>query len=168
MNAGVLAIDTEEWRAQGLADAIHQYVDTHGDVLTLEDQDGLNTVLRGHFARLPLRWNVEAQLRELNHLGYSFFDEAEVDEAPHAAGHHPLHRPGKPWHRECTDPARDEWFKVLRETEFHDFRPKPPLARRRAVSESIEECSESSPNIDRRSFYFFGYGSGAAVGAAAG
>jgi lipopolysaccharide biosynthesis glycosyltransferase len=133
MNAGVLAIDTEEWRAQGLAAAIIGHVDTHRDVLTLEDQDGLNAVLRGHFARLPLRWNVEAQLRELNHLGYSFFDEEEVDEALARPGIIHYTGPVKPWHRECTDPARHEWFKVLQETEFRDFRPKPPMARLRAV-----------------------------------
>jgi lipopolysaccharide biosynthesis glycosyltransferase len=133
MNAGVLAIDTEEWRAHDLSDAIVDYLTAHRDVLSLADQDGFNAVLRGRFARLPLRWNVEAQLREANHLGYSFFSEEEVDEAIANPAIVHFTGPIKPWHRSCADPRRDEWFEVLGETGFRGFRAKEPINRLRAI-----------------------------------
>ena len=133
MNSGVLAIDTGAWRAQGLSDTIIEYLIEHRDAVLLADQDGFNAVLRGRFARLPLRWNVESQLRQPNHLGYSFFAAEHVDEALATPGIIHFTGPVKPWHRACTDPRRDVWFEVLRETEFRDFRPKGPMTRLRAV-----------------------------------
>ena len=133
LNSGVLVIDAEAWRREGLSKAVMQFLIENRDALSLGDQDGLNAILRGRFARLPLRFNVETQLREANHLGYSFFGADEVDEALENPAILHFSGPSKPWHRGCTDPARDEWLKVLRSTDFADYQPSAPAKRLRAV-----------------------------------
>jgi lipopolysaccharide biosynthesis glycosyltransferase len=133
MNAGVLVIDVEAWRAIGLGNAICDFALKHREYLSLADQDGFNGVLAGNFARLPLRWNQGSPLRRSNHFAYSLFAEAEVDEAINNPAI--IHFTGsrKPWQRNCDDPATLDWLKLLDSTEYRGYEPPRPRNRERAL-----------------------------------
>ena len=61
-NSGVLVMDLDLWRREGLHRRIFAFARRHGDRLTYVDQDALNAVLRGRIAFLDRRWNVQAMM----------------------------------------------------------------------------------------------------------
>ena len=118
MNTGVLVIDVEKWRAMDLGATTLEFAMRHRDTVRWADQDALNGVLAGDFARLPLRWNQGSSLRSPTHFGYSFFAEAEVDEAIRNPAIIHFCGVSKPWHKMCTDSAAADWLNLLGRTEF--------------------------------------------------
>jgi lipopolysaccharide biosynthesis glycosyltransferase len=133
LNAGVMVIDVERWRARDLGKRVLEYIVANRDDLSLADQDGFNAVLTGDFARLPLQWNQEHALRTAAHLGYSMFAEDEVDTAIEDPAIVHFTGPRKPWTADCHDSAKADWFTVLAETEYRDFDPPQVSSRLRAV-----------------------------------
>jgi lipopolysaccharide biosynthesis glycosyltransferase len=139
MNSGVLAIDSNAWKARGLGREVLDFVPAHQDDISLADQDGFNGVLAGDWAALPLRWNQESCLWNSPHFAYSFFVQDEVDEALrdpaiiHFAG------PPKTWHVHCEDPAAAQWRDVLDRTEFRNHKlTRPPEVRRLAAAQQVK------------------------------
>lgn len=55
LNAGVMVLDLEQWRARGLALRCFAFAQTAP--LIWRDQDAINHVLQGDFVRLDQRWN---------------------------------------------------------------------------------------------------------------
>jgi lipopolysaccharide biosynthesis glycosyltransferase len=129
LQTGVFVADLEAWRARALGDAVLQFTFEHADTLRWADQDGFNALLAGNFARLPLRWNAESVLRRATHSAYTLFEADEVEEAilnpavVHFSGMH------KPWHPGSTDPATNEWTRLLANTEYRDYEPERSAAR---------------------------------------
>jgi lipopolysaccharide biosynthesis glycosyltransferase len=133
LNSGVLVIDTRAWRARGLGSEVLAFVLEHRDEIALADQDGLNGVLGGDFARLPLRWNQEHVLRTPLHFGYSFFGREEVEEAVNDPAIIHFTGPDKPWRRGCVDQALPDWFRLLAQTPYRNFEIPRKSNRQRAV-----------------------------------
>ncbi len=134
LNSGVLVIDTDRWRQRDLGRAVLDFVTRHRDELHTADQDGFNGVLRGDFARLELRWNQEATLREPSHFAYTAFDRDEVDEAINNPAIIHFTGADKPWKQGCRDTATAEWRALLGRTDYRNVKPEPPSARQRLVS----------------------------------
>jgi lipopolysaccharide biosynthesis glycosyltransferase len=133
-NAGVLVIDTARWHETRLEARVVDFCDRFRGSIRLADQDGLNGVLAGNFARLPCWWNQQSTLRGDEHLGYGFFDEAEVDRAVNSPSivHFTAGEFKKPWQRGVTvDPERERWQDVLSRTSFASFQPPVPSTRQR-------------------------------------
>lgn len=61
-NSGVLVMDLDAWRREGLHRAIFEYARRAGEGLVYVDQDALNVVLRNRIAFLDRRWNVQAMM----------------------------------------------------------------------------------------------------------
>jgi lipopolysaccharide biosynthesis glycosyltransferase len=133
LNSGVLVIDTDRWRQRDLGRAVLDFVARHRDELHTADQDGFNGVLRGDFARLELRWNQEATLREPSHFAYTAFDRNEVDEAINNPAIIHFTGADKPWKQGCRDTATAEWRALLGRTDYRNVKPEPPSARQRLV-----------------------------------
>lgn len=58
-NAGVLVMDLERWRIEGLAGRIEAWMLAHREEVRFADQDGVNAVLAGRIRELAPRWNVQ-------------------------------------------------------------------------------------------------------------
>ena len=57
-NAGVLVMDLAAWRAHRVRERAFEYLRREARSINLADQDALNAVLHGRWARLADRWNV--------------------------------------------------------------------------------------------------------------
>lgn len=66
-NSGVLVLDLEQWRAKRFGQQVLAYMRQNAESLVFPDQDGLNAVLRGHWQRLPLRWNQQPATYSIYH-----------------------------------------------------------------------------------------------------
>lgn len=62
INAGVLVMDLDRWRIDGLAEHILDYAFLQGERLEFQDQDAINAVLAGDIAHLDPRWNVQTHM----------------------------------------------------------------------------------------------------------
>ena len=133
-NSGVLVIDRAAWQSADLTQRVLDFVRDYRDHIRLLDQDGMNAVLAGKFAPLPLRWNQEDLLRTGLHLGYLVFPQAEVTEAERAPAI--VHFTGreKPWLKWCGDPATGDWWELIRSTEFRGYEPPSAPVRERAAA----------------------------------
>jgi len=133
-NSGVLVIDRAAWQSAELTQRVLDYVRAYRDATRFADQEGMNAVLAGQFARLPLRWNQQHLLRTGLHLGYLVLPQAEVTEAERAPAI--VHFTGveKPWLRWCRDPATGDWWELIRSTEFRGYKPPSPPVRERVAA----------------------------------
>jgi lipopolysaccharide biosynthesis glycosyltransferase len=61
-NAGVMLIDLDGWRAEGITPSALEYLRRTGDRVDFLHQEALNAVLGGRWARLHPRWNVPGGL----------------------------------------------------------------------------------------------------------
>jgi lipopolysaccharide biosynthesis glycosyltransferase len=132
-NSGVLLMDLDGWREQGLAERIVQRSLSEPSQIVFPDQDALNLELHG--ARFPLhpRWNCQ------NSIIYFRTGEQALGVVPTAeARAHPavLHFEGpelaKPWHYLCTHPDRALYFDHRAETPWPDVRLDGVTAKNRA------------------------------------
>ncbi len=63
-NGGVLLIDVDKWRAEGMTQRFLQNSKAYGTYARFGDQDMLNATLHGRWAPLDERWNIQALLVE--------------------------------------------------------------------------------------------------------
>ena len=114
-NSGVLLIDLEASRAEGLFDRALEFVAQHGSKLRFTDQDALNWAFAGRWLRLPNCWNVQRhmvlpslilELPAIRRLGHA--RPAIV----HFTG------PEKPWLYESYHPWAWLYWQALSETSF--------------------------------------------------
>ncbi len=111
-NAGVLLMDLDHWRRNGLVDKCLQFARAHPDDLRSADQTVLVGVFAGQFVPLEKRWN---------HLLHTWSTRVSV---PEEAIYHFAGSP-KPWdlfgrtlHRNA-----DLFYDVIAHTEFRSYHP---------------------------------------------
>lgn len=128
VNSGVLLMDLERWRQEGLAEAIFRVVAASGPALRFHDQDALNAAVPSRIALLDRRWNVQAMM-----FGRSVRRALPAD---YHATHDARRRPGiihyttaaKPWKFRTWTRKRALYFRYLDKTAWrHDV---PPLLTR--------------------------------------
>src|SRR6202051_81678 len=94
-NAGVLVIDLKRFRSVGLIHAAEKFLEQTNYKTVYVDQDALNHVVNGAFARLDPRWNILGSRRETD------ADNSEIaaSDPPSDSGPWILHYAGpyKPW-----------------------------------------------------------------------
>lgn len=93
-NSGVLLIDLEHVRAERLFTRAIEFCAEHLDEIYLADQDALNAVAWGRWARLPNAWNVQRHMVIPSLIAQTPVDRQLGAEAPaiiHFTG------PEKPW-----------------------------------------------------------------------
>jgi lipopolysaccharide biosynthesis glycosyltransferase len=125
-NGGLLVADLAQWRqkklAQQMLDCLHKY----REHVLWWDQYALNVVLAGSWRPLDYRWNQGTHV-----YAYPSWRESPVDRPTLAALRTSpwiVHfcSPSKPWHYFNRHPFRREFFRCLRQTEWRDWRAKPP------------------------------------------
>ena len=129
-NAGLLVVDVPRWVAAGTTARILELMrtgDIHGG-----DQQSLNVALAGQWTELDPIWNQQTPLLHDGKGGHLLYDDDTIDRAREApAVVHFLDRP-KPWHADCTHPARDLWRAEAASTAF-----APLVLERRRLAEVV-------------------------------
>ncbi len=122
-NAGVLLIDVERWRAQGVGASALDLLERHGKDLEYMDQDALNLVLSGRWGELAPRWNQQAGI--FQGLRSELFPAREpLFQALRRSPHIVHYTTGeKPWLPGCRHPLRHAFFQVLDRTAWAGWRP---------------------------------------------
>lgn len=122
-NAGVMVINLEQWRAQGIADQVFRCLE-HGEFM-FADQDALNIVLAGRWAEIEPRWNQVHPVHLVPSWRESHYDEDAFFAALNAPCIvHFTSRP-KPWSYGCTHPNRDLFFEYLQHTDWAGWKLTP-------------------------------------------
>jgi lipopolysaccharide biosynthesis glycosyltransferase len=125
-NAGIMCLDLELWRSEGISQQAFECLDQNRDHIQWWDQYALNVVLYGRWRPLHVRWNQGAHIYCYPSQAESPFDAATY----WALRKHPwiVHFSSqyKPWHWECNHPYRRRFYHVLDQTEWRGWRPAAP------------------------------------------
>ncbi|WP_341581339.1 glycosyltransferase family 8 protein [Marinobacter metalliresistant] len=124
-NSGVLLIDLNGWRKEGIHQQVTDYAREHAHRLQYVDQCSLNAVLKGRWLRLPPGWNQQSDIYkvvEKYHEGSSYtrqsMQEAILDpQIVHFTGKK------KPWKVYCFHPFKPQYRAVLATTPWADLPP---------------------------------------------
>lgn len=140
-NAGIMIMDLNAFRAQDISEKCISYLNTHPDA-KYQDEEALNVVLRGHWCRLPLKWNLQWKLHELKKTEnapdaekFAFSNEGIL----HYAGNE------KPW--EFTDREYASCFtEVIAHTPYQSIMEQPLfsiIVTAPCGTDTLAECLES-------------------------
>jgi lipopolysaccharide biosynthesis glycosyltransferase len=125
-NSGVLVINLNKWRTNRVGMKVITYVRDNEDILTLQDQEGLNAILAGKWGELDLRWNQityihnyqawpDSQLKNDLKLRYK-----ELADKPYVI-HFTSSK--KPWKPGCKHPKKIFFFYYLSMTAYANLLP---------------------------------------------
>lgn len=119
-NAGVLVVDMDRWRADGIEERAMGYMNAAREGFRYLDQDALNVVFAGDWAPLRLRWNQQPATYSMT--------EKQRTQAPHTLDEfeEAVRRPGivhylgrnKPWDYMTFHPLKDFYWYYLEQTEW--------------------------------------------------
>lgn len=136
-NAGVMLVDLDRWRADGISQKVLDYLRQYRDSVFFWDQEGLNAVLAGKWGELDPRWNCNASVPRGRRTR-----PAGAANKSTQANQHPwiIHWAGylKPWRYPGKDSERLLYFDYLDMTPWAGRRP-----RRTIVGKLIEQYEVS-------------------------
>lgn len=131
-NAGVLVINLDHWRREGVSERLFRFAADSGSALAYHDQDALNVVLQGQVKLLERRWNIQT-------LWYSLFVRRTFPQefaATREARAHPaivhFSTAQKPWKFRAWTWRRGLYFRYLSRTAWRAERPAGLTAAQRA------------------------------------
>ena len=144
-NTGVMVLDLALWRSLGMARRILTYLQDRDGLVRMADQGAINAALRGDWAPLDPRWNVQTEFFDPNNLVEPFLDPAtfhSIVEDPaivHFTG------PDKPWTSRCGHPFAAEWKSVLERTSFAGWTQEeaPRPAPRRSLVSRVRKAGKA-------------------------
>lgn len=114
-NSGVLLLDLNQWRAEGIHWQVADYAAEHAHRLHYVDQCSLNAVLHERWLRLHPRWNAQANIYKIlkKYSDGSGYTVSELEEA--TAWPAVVHFTGKkkPWLQHCFHPYKHEFRAIL-------------------------------------------------------
>jgi lipopolysaccharide biosynthesis glycosyltransferase len=116
-NSGVMLVDLAHWRRVDLGARVVEYILQHSEKVTYWDQDGLNGVLRGHWCRIPARWNVTHGFFQRDELQGTYQDEIRDPAIVHFSG-----QGLKPWQYRTQHPFKSEYRMYRRQTPWPRYR----------------------------------------------
>ena len=121
-NAGVLLLNLKKMRQTRFEERCFAYIRQHRDYIVYQDQDVLNAVSQADWEPLPLSWNayyfIFLPVFEAKTKFYSqaAFKAARCEPAIIHFNQHP-----KPWAPYCLDHRKNEYFKYLPLTPYHNY-----------------------------------------------
>jgi lipopolysaccharide biosynthesis glycosyltransferase len=128
VNSGVLLMDLDRWREEGLTEAVFRTVADLGPALRFHDQDALNAALHARIAQLDRRWNLQAMMFSPTLRRALPRDWEATREARRTPGIIHWTTQAKPWKLRTWTRRRALYFRFLDRTAWR--RDAPPLATR--------------------------------------
>lgn len=106
-NAGVLLIDSQQWRAENISEKVISALSKYKEHVRLVDQYGLNVVFANRWLELDPKWNWPAFKDDENAYLIHFLDIKPIFRSYHS-----------------NEIYKDEFFRYLSMTSWKDFKPK--------------------------------------------
>jgi lipopolysaccharide biosynthesis glycosyltransferase len=122
VNAGVMLINLDRWRADGLPERLGRFIETHGSSLWYWDQDAINANLYDAILPLPYRWNVQAQVYKLRWRRYRN-SESSIREACRRPAILHYSTAEKPWRFRAIVKKKLLYFDYLAKTDWRSANP---------------------------------------------
>ena len=111
-NGGVLLLNLDYWRKNGLEDLCHRYYREHGDKLLYNDQDLLNSLFHANKVLVDMKWNVQESAYRIPKGKTADWRPPYLKMIEHPAI---LHYSGrKPWQYHCMHPLRGLYWEYER------------------------------------------------------
>lgn len=119
-NSGVMLVDLARWRGGRVTQDVLAYTRRFSKHVVFGDQDGLNSVLTGRWARAPLPWNVQvAALRSIARGALPISSELRREwDALHTSPAIVHYAGDKPWASGLRSPFRARFFRQLRRSRY--------------------------------------------------
>ncbi len=136
-NTGMLLIKLESWRSQEVTERALDLLRHAKPVWG--DQDGLNSVLRGHWVELPRRWNLQTPDAKGEGLAWALWRDDVERALDDPAIIHFTER-DKPWHPGCSHPLSSRWYETLDESEWRGWRPRASRSLHRRVAARVRSA----------------------------
>ena len=114
-NAGVLLLDLDLWRSQGLTKRVLEFAANNPDMLWLADQNAINIALHGMIGELDRRWNFQFTLKNIRKGLWPFpvlSNEGIQGDILHFISEE------KPWIPNCEIPEKALFFSYWRQTKL--------------------------------------------------
>jgi lipopolysaccharide biosynthesis glycosyltransferase len=135
-NAGVLLIDLDGWRREGLLPRFIDYIETHEAVLKFLDQDVLNVLLQDRVEYLDYGWNFQSRT-ESRHRDYLGLTSAEFEAVRGNPRIIHFSSRWKPWFYRHDVPFEAEYLKYLARTPWAD-KAQPDRNAKAMISRTIK------------------------------
>ncbi len=129
-NAGVLLINLDKWRNDGIYEKCVEYLHSNADKIVNHDQDVLNVVCGGNTKLLPCTWNCtngffyQSFMRKDDRIARIYKENIDETISDPAVVHF-AYRP-KPWEITCVHPYRKDFIKCLKMTPYKKVNYKWP------------------------------------------
>ncbi len=130
-NAGLLLIDLKKWRSMEVGKKCLVFIDSHNGLVKHHDQGVLNGVLKEHWERLPLRFNVmtihyilsQTKILRFYKDESPYYDAEEVVEAIKSPIilHYTPSLTSRPWEKNCKHPLRVIYKEFLDQTPWKGY-----------------------------------------------
>lgn len=119
VNSGVLVMDIDRWRSEGLTRRFVDYVQRMGSHLAFYDQDAINAVLAGRIQLLDPRWNLQARMYRVGRRSFPEDFDATKEARKQPAI---IHFTGseKPWLFRSRVAKKGLYFKYLGKTAWRN------------------------------------------------
>ena len=119
-NSGVMLINVKRWKEKDLQNQVLKFVEKNSTVIKFVDQCGLNAIINGNWKKIPLKFNQQAVIFEVEEFERKFdcYTNTELKEARE----NPviIHYTGssKPWSFQNKHPYKYLYWKYLRMTPY--------------------------------------------------
>ncbi len=129
-NDGVMLIDLEGWRTQGIGARARALITAHPETL-LDQQDALNAVLQGRWLRLSPAWNVHQPVGQVHDWAPEGLTKPELAQVLHDPDIVHFVGSSKPWDADCRHLYEERFLGFLKYTPWRRWTPAAmPLVRR--------------------------------------
>ena len=123
-NAGLLLINLVYWREINAKSLFWDLIKRSPERIKFHDQDVLNICFKNNKKMLPFRWNFQDGFiykPELMEMDESKYHQLLEDARKNPVVIHYTSM-AKPWHVECQNPYKKEFFKYLNQTHWRTYR----------------------------------------------
>ena len=111
-NAGVLLLNLKKWREDNITEKFFDWMAKNQNKIVLHDQDIINCVLQDGMLKVDRCWNVQVSKYDTSKDFVKLLPQAKII---HYIGKH------KPWHTDCKQYTKNEYFKYLKLTDYKTF-----------------------------------------------
>jgi lipopolysaccharide biosynthesis glycosyltransferase len=122
INSGVMILNLAQWRAENATAALLEYVAQHAAALVYPDQEAINAVFAGRICLLPIQWNFQPAMVEIDPalLGLTRDEFISLRNHPGIV-HYTTNR--KPWKYKKDVHYTHLYYRYLRLTPWRDYKP---------------------------------------------
>ncbi|MEM7474842.1 MAG: glycosyltransferase family 8 protein [Planctomycetota bacterium] len=149
-NAGVMLIDLDRWRQDGISEQLFRCLHENESHVLWWDQYALNVVLAQKWMPLDLRWNQGSYIYRYSSWEQSPFDEDTFCQTRNDPFIVHFTDRVKPWHARSRHPFRQEFLSCLDTTNWKGWRPSKSQLAAELVAECWRRCRGVTSGMYRR------------------